>query len=79
MTLHDRYCIGLRALGFQQIASTGRYTRFSAGEQNGKPIFWYIGHAGALRRGTSIATSHPATDTFKQKVLNSLTDLMQGR
>jgi hypothetical protein len=66
-TIREKMIVGLQAMGFEKVPSrTSRYDVFSHGDQN-----WYVGSNGALRIGTSAATSHAAGPITKNLVLTA--------
>lgn len=69
-TLHDRYCIGLEALGCHRLPPRNKFTMYQADE--GGTVF-FVGRAGALRKASraNAAMSRPCTDKFKEYVLNA--------
>jgi hypothetical protein len=76
-TLRERYTAALIARGETLVKSTHKYDVYTrqAGPGGSTYHFYYIGRAGALRVGSSIASSTPCSDRFKQSLLDSLHDL----
>ena len=53
-----------------KIVRHGKYTVMDTDRSlDDKPIFLYIGSSGALRRGTSQATSRPCNEEFKKRLI----------
>ena len=70
MSLHDRYCAALVALGAAPVphATTGKYTVFSS--VTGKPFQYYVGRAGAVRVGRTVSASIAKSDAWKAALLS---------
>jgi len=69
MTLHDRYCAGLTALGCERLPKRNKYTMY---QYRGKvDRVFFVGTSGALRMSprANAATSHPCSDALKARVL----------
>jgi hypothetical protein len=65
-TQSERYAASLVARGWEEVASNSRkFRRFTKGGET--PL--YLGKAGSLRKGNTIAKSHPAPDAFKRALL----------
>jgi hypothetical protein len=72
-TLRERYIAGLIAIGETKVKSTFKYEVYT--RSAGAGGFYYVGRAGALRVGVSIAHSIPCSDEFKRALLDPLHDL----
>ena len=68
MILRERYAVGLEDMGYQRDldARSSKYWVFCNGGK--KKI--YLGKAGALRMGYTVATSYPLSHHGKTRVLN---------
>lgn len=68
-TLHDRYVAALLARGSEvtPFQPSRKYTRLTHPSQH--DTYYFVGRAGAVRRGSYLAVSFAATDTFKYRLL----------
>lgn len=66
MTLQDRFSQALESRGEKLIKTTFRYRVYS----RAKGGFYYLGRAGALRVGRTIANSFPCSEQFREQLLN---------
>ena len=74
MTLHDRFCRGLEAMGFTPFHSRNMYTMYMRQETERTPVrYVFVGKAGALRVNSrpNAATSRDCGDSVKAMVLDA--------
>jgi hypothetical protein len=66
MTIHDKLCAGLEALGAVKLPKKNKYTMYNLNNR-----VYFVGKAGALRvcLRANAAASIPCTDFFREKVL----------
>lgn len=69
-TLQEQYIDALTFLGYKRIVNSR--TRRIVFESPHRPgTYWYLGKAGAIRIGKTIADSHPAGPTTKRYLLTA--------
>lgn len=69
-TIHDRLVTALLAQG-ERIVTDARTTKYTVlTHKGGEAGFYYIGKAGALRTGRTVAASRPVTSTSRDRLLN---------
>jgi hypothetical protein len=76
-TLHDRLVDALVARGHPidrdtRALASRKYTRlFRKKDKDGKPTYYFVGKAGALRFGRNATDSIALGDAFKEKLLSA--------
>ena len=65
-TLQERYVAALTAKGHREVKRTHKFIVFSCDEFT----FYYLGKAGSLRFGPTVANSMACGDQFKYKLLH---------
>ena len=67
-TLREKYIAGLTARGFKEVKRTSKWVVF---EHHILPSgdFYYVGKSGSLRTGTTIATSIPVSQRYKDQLI----------
>lgn len=68
-TLHDRLVAALLARG-ERIVENARTTRYTVLTREGGGGFYFVGKAGALRIGRTVADSHPAAESVRRRFLD---------
>ncbi len=71
MTLQQRFAKALEQRGEKLVKTTSKVWVYSApsGTLDGKPVYFYLGKAGSLRIGRTMADSRPVSTPGKQKLL----------
>ena len=68
-TIHDRLVAALQRRG-ETIVTDARSTRYTVlTRKGGDAIFYYVGRAGALRVGRTVATCRPVNAAFRAQLL----------
>lgn len=70
-TLKERYILALTRRGESVVKETWKFTVMSRRDGG----HYYIGRAGSLRIGRTIADSHPCTDSHKKALLDDFFDI----
>lgn len=67
ITMRDRYITALQCLGYVVIKTTKKYVVMRTDDYTDRLI--YVGKAGAVRVGGTVADSIPVTPDFKSRLL----------
>ncbi len=83
-SLRDQYLHALVSKGESVVGHrSSKYTvttaKLAGPSKDGKPQFFYLGKAGSLRIGRTIAGSIPLSDGFKEKLLQTHYALVQAQ
>ena len=78
-SMSHKFQVALQNRGFKFVKHTSKYAIYSKGDKNhrGKTLFMYVGKSGALRLGTSAATSVVMSNNYKQKLLDEFETLKE--